>query len=80
MWFYTMDKPEHLKEDMDTLAEGCKLISMDYLGGSGTRGYGRVAFEDFHFEIIHGTLPEGIAIEDLEKPFKDVSTYGEQDL
>ena len=80
MWFYTMEKPEFLKEDMETLAEGCKLLSMDYLGGSGTRGYGRVAFEDFHFEVIHGSLPEGVSVEDLEKPFKDVNTYGEQDL
>ena len=80
MWFYTMDKPENLQEDMDTLAEGCKLVSMDYLGGSGTRGYGRVAFENFRFDVIHGSLPEGITVEDLEKPFKDVSTYGEQDL
>lgn len=80
MWFYTMEKPETLMEDMETLAEGCKLVSMDYLGGSGTRGYGRVAFEDFHFDIIHGSLPEGVTVEELEKPFKDVSTYGEQDL
>lgn len=80
MWFYTMDKPENLQEDMETLAEGCKLVSMDYLGGSGTRGYGRVAFEDFRFDVIHGSLPDGMTVEDLEKPFKDVSTYGEQDL
>ncbi len=80
MWFYTMDRAENLKEDMETLAEGCRLLSMDYLGGSGTRGYGRVAFEDFHFDVIHGTLPEGVKIEDLEKMFEDVSTYGEQDL
>ena len=80
LWFYTMNKPENLKEDMETLAEGCKLLSLDYLGGSGTRGYGRVAFDDFCFEIVHGSLPEGVTMEDLEKPFKDVSTYGEQDL
>ena len=80
MWFYTMDKAANLKEDMETLADGCKLLSMDYLGGSGTRGYGRVAFEDFKFEVIHGTLPEGVTIESLEGLFKDVSTYGEQDL
>ena len=80
VWFYTMDKPENLAEDMETLAEGCKLLSLDYLGGSGTRGYGRVDFEDFRFEVMHGDLPEGTTLDDLQKPFKDVSEYGGQNL
>ena len=30
------------KKMQDTLAEALKLLEFNYLGGSGTRGYGRV--------------------------------------
>ncbi len=33
-----------LKDWMDKLAEGFELLEEDYLGGSGTRGYGKVKF------------------------------------
>lgn len=32
-------------EDMETLGEGMKLMQYDYLGGSGSRGYGKIRFE-----------------------------------
>jgi len=37
-----------LNEDddlLDYLLEGLKLLEMDALGGSGSRGYGRIRFE-----------------------------------
>ena len=80
IWFYTMECPEVLEEDMRTLADGCRLLSMDYLGGSGTRGYGRVGFGDFKFSLLHGQIPEKKTIEQLQSFFKDVSTYAVQDL
>ena len=79
-WYYTMDRPEYLIEDMETLAEGCKLLSLDYLGGSGTRGYGRVEFDHFTIEVAYGKLPDGIDIEQLRKPFEDVNTYAVQGI
>ena len=79
-WYYTMDKPEYLMEDMQTLAEGCKLLSLDYLGVSGTRGYGRIAFENFNMKIAYGTLPDGVTLDEMMKPFEDVSAYGAKDL
>ena len=79
-WYYTMDRPEYLIEDMETLAEGCKLLSLDYLGGSGTRGYGRVEFDHFTIEVAYGKLPGGIDIEQLRKPFEDVNTYAVQGI
>ena len=79
-WFYTMENPAQLMRDMQTLADGCRLLSMDYLGGSGTRGYGRVGFQDFSFSVIYGDLPEGIDISQLEALFKDVTAYALQDL
>ena len=79
-WFYRMDRPEELVEDMTTLAEGCKLLSMDYLGGSGTRGYGRVGFSDFSFAVLYGSLPADVNIDQIKALFKDVNDYAVQDL
>lgn len=41
---------------LDTLVKGFKLMEMTYLGGSGSRGYGRVKFRDFNVEVVK--LPE----------------------
>ena len=34
------------------MADGLKLLQMDYLGGSGSRGYGRVSFRNFAVEAF----------------------------
>lgn len=41
-----MDEAE-MKEDLTLLAKGMKLLQLDYLGGHGSRGSGRVSFRDF---------------------------------
>lgn len=38
-------------DDMELLADGLNLLQWDYLGGSGTRGYGRVSFSESEFDI-----------------------------
>lgn len=78
VWFYTMENPGELVEDMETLASACKLLSLDYLGGSGTRGYGRVGFFDFKVSCMLGEIPCGN--EELADLFKDVSDYAASDL
>ncbi len=79
-WYYSPEKPEDITEDMNTLAEACRLLSLDYLGGSGTRGYGRVGFEDFHVELLYGQLPAGTDLSQLERLFEDVSNYAVQNI
>jgi len=37
---------------IDRLKEAMNIVEMEYLGGSGTRGYGKVKFEDFKTEKI----------------------------
>lgn len=44
---YNLESASELDEDMKALAEGFRLLQLDYLGGHGSRGYGRVAFSDF---------------------------------
>jgi len=39
-----LDKNDNEKELVDMLKKGFELIEMDYLGGNGSRGYGRVKF------------------------------------
>ncbi len=45
---------QETEEDIKTLAEGMRLLQYDYLGGHGTRGYGRVSFENISVEILNG--------------------------
>ncbi len=44
---YNVENEAELEEDMDVLADGFRLLMLDYLGGHGSRGYGRVSFRDF---------------------------------
>lgn len=67
----TADSEAEVLEDMQVLAKGFKLLQMDYLGGHGTRGSGRVSFENFKMKDFESDL-------DLEKLcaiFKDVENY-----
>ncbi|MDR2380412.1 MAG: type III-A CRISPR-associated RAMP protein Csm3 [Bifidobacteriaceae bacterium] len=46
---------EEIREDFATIAEGLRLLELDYLGGHGTRGYGRISFGNtLHAEVGFG--------------------------
>lgn len=49
---YDVHCEEHLEEDFKAIAQAMRLLSADYLGGHGTRGSGRVVFENIHIEQI----------------------------
>lgn len=55
---YEVEETDELLEDMEMLAEGMKLLQYDYLGGSGSRGYGKIAFENLEAELVVGKLDE----------------------
>ena len=38
---------KEIEEDFATLSAALMMLQMDYLGGHGSRGYGRVAFSNF---------------------------------
>jgi len=42
---YTIIDEGQIEEDLQTLRAGLNLLELDYLGGHGTRGYGRVSIE-----------------------------------
>ena len=49
---YSVEVMNETAEDIRLLADGLKLLQMDYLGGSGSRGYGRVSFRNFAVEVF----------------------------
>lgn len=51
---YEIEKEEDVLEDMETIAEGFTLLQYDYLGGHGSRGYGKVAFDELTAELVVG--------------------------
>ena len=53
-------KDEEIIEDMETLAEGMKLLGYDYLGGNGSRGYGKIKFKDVNADTVIGELDEKV--------------------
>ena len=55
---YEMEKEEEFLEDMEVLAEGMKLLQYDYLGGHGSRGYGKVRFSNLHAEAVVGQVAD----------------------
>ena len=63
-----------MNEDMGNLAEAMKLLQLDYLGGHGTRGSGRVSFENIRLTVAY---PEnsGVSLEKLQKLFDKVQNY-----
>lgn len=44
---YAIEDENDLQEDMDILATGFDLLRADYLGGHGSRGYGKVSLTNF---------------------------------
>lgn len=57
---YNAEIEEEITEDMETLAQGLKLLQCDYLGGHGSRGYGKVKFCGLHADLVVGNLDDGI--------------------
>ena len=65
---YNVENLQDVQEDLETLAEGFELLANDYLGGHGSRGYGRVRLHDIKLRVIGKLDIDLAAYEDL---FKD---------
>lgn len=51
---------EEITEDIGILAEGFRLLQYDYLGGNGSRGYGKVVFKNLQADNVVGDVSEEI--------------------
>lgn len=57
---YEMEQEDEFLEDMETIGQGLRLLEYDYIGGSGSRGYGKIAFQDVEVEVVIGEVDENL--------------------
>lgn len=57
---YNMEDELETEEDFETLAEGMKLLQYDYLGGHGSRGYGKIKLSDLNARVVVGEVDQKI--------------------
>lgn len=58
--YYNAVEEETIIEDFETLAHGLKLLQYDYIGGHGSRGYGRVSIGDLSVDCVLGDIDDSI--------------------
>lgn len=68
---YDVCDEEEMQEDLKLLAKSMKLLQMDYLGGHGSRGSGRVSLKNFRIQDFGGKVD----CAQLQKLFDEVSEY-----
>ena len=55
---YNVTNLDELVEDIENLARAIKLLQLDYLGGHGTRGSGRVSIENIQIKTYDCEIDE----------------------
>ena len=60
---YDVEPDVDVAADFKLLAEGFKLLEYDYLGGHGTRGYGKVRFRELWADAVAGEVDESVVEE-----------------
>ena len=68
---YNVDDENDVTEDIRLFATGLKLLTYDYLGGHGSRGYGKVEFTDLTVNVAVGQIDEKI-ITECQKKLEEV--------
>lgn len=53
---YNVQEADEVIPDLQLLAEGMQLLGFDYLGGHGSRGYGKVKFSDIQLRSVVGEI------------------------
>lgn len=68
---YDIADESQVEEDLALLAKGMKLLQLDYLGGHGTRGSGRVSLRGFRIEPFEADVDAAA----LKALFQEVEEY-----
>ena len=68
---YEVKNEEEIIDDMGLIAEGMKLLQYDYLGGNGSRGYGKVKFKKIHADVVVGDVTDAI-VEKINQVLEEV--------
>ena len=64
---YNVEDAEEVKEDMENILLMMDVLEDDYLGGHGTRGYGRIKFKNLSLELKTYTEENKKALAKVEK-------------
>lgn len=57
---YEVKEEENMLQDFEIIKQGFRLLEYDYLGGNGSRGYGRIKISDLQAEAVIGDVSEEI--------------------
>lgn len=66
---------DEFSEDMKNIAKAMKLLQLDYLGGHGSRGSGRVSFEEITLTPVFCDDEVKKFISDIKESFEEVDKY-----
>lgn len=55
---YEVSDDADIRSDFEIIRDGFKLLQYDYLGGNGSRGYGKVRIYDLYAEAVVGDINE----------------------
>ena len=67
---YNVEDQAELNEDMQALKQAFTLLQMDYLGGNGSRGYGRVQLKNIKVTIPIQRASADIHLQEIEELLK----------
>ena len=67
---YNLEDETEAEEDFQLIHDGMKLLEYDYIGGHGSRGYGKISFHDLGVECVIGEIDEGL-LDRLEQIIKE---------
>ncbi len=68
---YEVSDEATMRQDFQILRDGLRLLQYDYLGGNGSRGYGKVKFYNLSADVVVGEVPDGL-LEECRKQLGDV--------
>lgn len=71
---YDLSNESEIEEDMKNLATAMRLLQIDYLGGHGTRGSGRVSFEEIKLSSVESDITQE-KVSELQQLFEEVEAY-----
>lgn len=72
---YDLLSPDEFSEDMKNVAKAMKLLQLDYLGGHGSRGSGRVSFKDITLTPVFCDDEAVKLVTEAKELFEEVDEY-----
>ena len=74
---YSVENMDEVKEDVEHIASAMALLQTDYIGGHGSRGYGKLAISQIDLKVIDTMkrLEGQLDVESLKSVLKGVEDY-----